>query len=135
MADYKNKEWLQKELELLGSGREISKKYGIGKTTIAKWLKKHGLSKPPKNFKEVKDYQKPEWIIEELSKGKSLKNIALEQGLSAARMYQLSEELGIETVSLKKEAKLFRNKEWLTEMVGKYKTLTEIAKATGEVID
>lgn len=131
MENYQNKEWLQQQLDELGSGRAIAKKFGIGKTTIAKWIKKHKLSKEPKRKQEKKYYQNKEWLTGELKKRKSTEMIASEIGISERRLFDIFQEEGIPVQEIRRKENRFRDPEWLRENFKKYKNIKEFGRATG----
>lgn len=128
---YQDKEWLQQQLEELGSGRAIANKYGVGKTTIAKWLKKHGLSKEAKRKQEKEYYQNKDWLTSEIKKRKSDHRIAKEIGISVSRLRQIYSEENVSVGDLRYKQERFRDPEWLRENFSKYENIKEFAKATG----
>lgn len=130
-VNYKDKEWLKNQLEELGSGRAISEKFGIGKTTVAKWLKKFELSKEPKRAQEKKYYQNREWLEKQIEDGKSDESISFEIGISKSRLLQIYVEESVFAGRIRQGQKEFRSPDWLKEKLEEYGNITEIAKATG----
>ena len=130
-VNYKDKEWLKNQLEELGSGRAISEKFGIGKTTVAKWLKKFELSKEPKRAQKKKYYQNQEWLEKQIKEGNSDKVISSEIGISESRLLQIYIEESVSAGKIRQSQREFRNPDWLKEKLEEHGNITEIAKATG----
>lgn len=134
---YRNKEWLQNEVNELGNLQRVVDKYGWSKTNIYRWGKRLGVVAPavdPQNKHHNKEWLSEKYeeydgdtglIAEEAGVGQETINTHVrELGLSKHSIYLTDEgqELAKET---------YQCKYWLDQQMEKHGTAAEVARVHG----
>lgn len=119
MEKYKNKEWLELQLQNK-SAATIAQEIGCGEITIYRWKKKFGIV----NKKYL--YQDKAWLQEQL-KTKNCKEIALICGAKQFTVQEWAKKLELDI-----HFKLYQDKSWVKKQLEEFNgSLTEICRKYG----
>ena len=134
---YKNKEWLQKEVDELGNLQRVVDKYGWSKTSIYRWGKRLGVVAPevdPQN-----KHLNKEWLIQKYEEyDKDTGRIAEECGVTKNTIDRYIVDLGLSKNSLYLSNKgqelakeTYQCKYWLDQQMEEHDTAAEVARVHG----
>lgn len=138
-APYRDREWLQKEVNRLGNFDRVYKEHGFGKTTVYRWAKRLGVVAP--KIDPQKKYENKEWLTEQFKLGRTAKDIANEFNVIESTVKNYLKEFGLiepEHFYLTKEGeevaeKTYKNKYWLYNQLEKHGSATKVARQIGVV--
>ena len=137
-ALYRNKEWLQKEVNRLGNFDRVYKEHGFGKTTVHRWAKRLGVVAP--EIDPQKKYEDKEWLEEQLALERTAEDIAEEFGVieETVNKYLKKYDLVDTHFYLTKEGQkvaeeTFKDKYWLYSKLEEYGSAAAVAREIGVV--
>lgn len=145
--EYKNKEWLIKQIELYKNVTDISINTGYPKTSLRRYIEKFNLSYLLEKKKKIRKddlnkypFKDKEWLVEQLLKYHTPNEISRNTKCSETSIRRYIKKFNIENLidsnfkQIKKdnyETYPFKNKEWLIKAIKKYKTIINICSQTG----
>lgn len=136
--NYQDKEWLQKEINRLGTAQDVAKENGWGNTTVARWVKRLEVQYPKNFIKENKDYQDIEWLKSKLEECGSGAAISRKYKYSKTTInnwlnkYNLISGNPMRTKKAQSEAEsTYKDKYWLEEKMKECKTAKNVANKYG----
>ena len=125
---FKDKQWLEEQLNKYGSGKAIARNTGCSETSIHRYLKKFSLNQAPT---QKRDFTK-DWLINEYKQGKTIRDIAKEQKCSTRTILEYNEKHSISPKEYNPAYEYqYQDKEWLEKQVELYGNGLVIAQATG----
>lgn len=138
-APYRDKEWLQAEVNRLGNLERVHKEYGWSKTNIYRWGKRLGVVAP--EIDPQRKYENKEWLTKEFNSGRTDEDIAEEFDVTELTVEGYLKEFGLvepEHFYLTGEGQKFaeetyKDKYWLYNKLEEYGSAAEVARQIGVV--
>lgn len=125
---WKDKQWLEEQMNKYGSGKAIARETGYAETSIHRYLKKYGLNEP----QQLSKCSDKNWLIKQYQNGKTIREIAMLAGSSTRTVLKYNEKYNLNPNTLNPNyQKDYYEKEWLEEQVRLYGNGLAISKATG----
>lgn len=125
---WKNKQWLEEQMNKYGSGKAIARETGYAETSIQRYLKLYGLNKP----QQLSKCSDKDWLIEQYKNGKTIREIAKLAGSSTRTVLEYNQKYQLDPNVLNPNYhKDYYSREWLEEQVHLHGNGLAISKATG----